>query len=270
MKVDLIIGGFQKCGSTALHHFISHHPKIIESNPKELDYFNYHANNRDTEYYHSFFEKKIFARKRGYLYLDGSVSYMADGDPKITADRIFNYNNNIKIVALIRNPVDRAFSAWNMYSDRYKSGRENWWIKWNKKRGNSNLSDIIRRRPEEYSDFHVFVENEIKAKKEGKKVECPVLSLGFYDKGIETFKKKFGENLFIIKNEDLANETELQLNRITSFFNLAEYDWSKFEGEKVFLGKYNNKMKTETRELLLEYYTRSDKRLYELTGYTYK
>jgi len=39
MKVNILIAGFQKCGTSALHSFLSEHPNIIGSNPKELDYF---------------------------------------------------------------------------------------------------------------------------------------------------------------------------------------------------------------------------------------
>ena len=38
-KVDFLIIGAQKCGTTSLYNYLSYHPDIIGSKPKEVDYF---------------------------------------------------------------------------------------------------------------------------------------------------------------------------------------------------------------------------------------
>ena len=39
MKINFIVAGVQKAGTTALHHYLSSHPEIEMSKQKELHFF---------------------------------------------------------------------------------------------------------------------------------------------------------------------------------------------------------------------------------------
>ena len=117
MKVDFFIVGAPKAGTTSLHHYLNEHPEIEMSTQKEADFFSdeslqkqglYYGKNRiDTlEKYHNLFPS-IQEKKYG----EASVSYLFYEDvPK----KIKEYNSNGKIIIMLRNPVERAFSHYLM------------------------------------------------------------------------------------------------------------------------------------------------------------
>lgn len=268
MKVNFIIAGFQKCGTTALHSFLSSHPKVVGSNPKETDFFNYEFHKGYSFYHGKYFRKVKFSNLRRINYLDTSPSYLIDKNVIETAERIYEYNKNVKIIGLVRDPVHRAFSAWNMYKKRYESGNKDWWIKWVENRYGER-PDVIRRQEDEYQSFYLYIKNEIEILQNNRKIECPILDLGLYAEGIKVFKKQFGENFKILRNEDLEANTAKELETIGTFLNLKQYNWKQFENKKVFSGIYHSEIDDDARSILTDYYRLNNEQLKSLTGIKY-
>lgn len=271
MKVNFIIAGSQKCGTTALFDFLTKHPKVIGSTPKEVDFFNYNLQyDKGVKFYHSHFkEKLLFSSIRGYNYVEASPSYMNDGDIENTGRRMYDYNKKIKIIILVRNPIDRAFSAWNMYRNLYnREGNTKWWFDWVEKR-NGFKFDALKREEKEFEDFYSFVNNEIEAIEMNRKIECSILEQGHYHNGIKAFKEFFGSNVLVMKNEDLKSNSTLGLNQIASFLKLSNIDWSMFEGVQVRMGQYQFKIDDKSKDLLTSFYKESNTKLFELTGINY-
>jgi hypothetical protein len=116
MKVNTFIVGAPKAGTTSLHFYLDQHPDVTMSSVKEPDYFSckevkelyYRSKVIDTtKGYNSLFEKE--SKVMG----ESSVSYLFyENVPK----RIFEYNPNAKIIIMLRNPVERAFSHFSMDS----------------------------------------------------------------------------------------------------------------------------------------------------------
>lgn len=111
----LIIGG-HKCGTSSYYDWLAQHPDIYgEYSMKDFHFF---ANDEEyakgLHYYKAFFnnwqqEKIILAGGVNYIYFAKALA------------RIKKYKSDIKMILCLRNPVDRAFSAYNYL---YKSGRE--------------------------------------------------------------------------------------------------------------------------------------------------
>jgi hypothetical protein len=116
---NFLLIGAAKSGTTALHDFLKQHPSIYMSPQKELRYFSnitpppdglpkeyIHPGIETLEEYKSFFDgvthqKVIGESSPMYLYVPGS------------AERIkATLSEDIKMLAILRNPVDRAFSAY--------------------------------------------------------------------------------------------------------------------------------------------------------------
>lgn len=270
MKVDFIIAGAQKCGTTALHHFLSQHPKLIGSNPKELDFFNYdQIYSKGLEYYHSNFAKPKFYQFRGFKFFEATPSYVNDIHIEQTVNRIFKYNSKLKILVLVRNPIERAYSAWHMYRKWVNEGKTDWWFDWMEERmGTKPLAK--KRTLEEYDDFHVFVIREIASLKKGEQLESPVLKNGFYHRGIKAIREKFDQKLFVVKNEDLNLNTPKELTKIANFLKLSRYDWNQFDSQKILKGRYETQMSVETHLLLKDFYQSANEQLFNLTGIDYR
>jgi hypothetical protein len=118
MKVDFFIIGAPKSGTTSLYHYLDEHPQVEMSTQKEPDYFSdvaiqkqglYYGNNRiDTvEKYYSLFN----VEGMNVIFGEASVSYLFY---KNVASDIKKYNVNAKIIIMLRNPIDRAFSHYLM------------------------------------------------------------------------------------------------------------------------------------------------------------
>ena len=102
MKVDFIGIGAQKSATTWLHHVLSLHPKIAASEPKELNYFT--ANfDRGTLWYDRHFDQSTQDMVRG----ECSPTYFFSMD---APRRAKSYNADMKLIAILRDPIARAFS----------------------------------------------------------------------------------------------------------------------------------------------------------------
>ncbi|MBZ9779449.1 sulfotransferase domain-containing protein [Psychroflexus sp. CAK8W] len=268
MKVDIFIVGGQKCGTTALHSFLSEHHQIKAGKQKEIDFFSYDAQyKKGFDYYHSFFKLNLYEKYIEKIKLvDASPSYLADNKTHTTADRIVKYNRNANIIILVRNPIKRAFSAYMMYKNRYYGGREGWWFDWIKKRG-GNPEDVVKRNIEDYRSFDVFIENELKAIEQNKSIECSVLKQGLYSNYIEVYKQYF-KKVLVISNESLNKETDNTLKKLMKELSLKPFK-KEFENHKVFKGKYDEEISEQTFSILNKFYFSSNKDLNNKFGINY-
>ena len=119
-KVNLFIVGAGKSGTTALVNQLSTLNEIFLPGIKEPHFFAEYDDQSWAEVDH--FGSTYISDKQQYnsLYkthqnekylLDASTSYLHKAG---TAGRIYEYNNDAKIVILLRNPVDRAYSHYLM------------------------------------------------------------------------------------------------------------------------------------------------------------
>src|SRR4030095_13354334 len=116
-KLDFILAGAQKSGTTALHYFLQKHPKITMGDQQEIHFFDNDAmfvSSVDYEQLHKHYPWVASSTIAG----DCTPSYIYH---QPASERIWNYNPKIKLLILLRNPVERAFAHWNM--QRFK-GRE--------------------------------------------------------------------------------------------------------------------------------------------------
>lgn len=104
-KVDFIGIGSGKCGSTWIYENIVKHPEICSKNLKELNYFSDLYPEHNFEWYQSQFGKK----DDGLLKGEFSVTYLAH--PEAPA-RIKKHFPAARLIAIVRNPVKRAFSNY--------------------------------------------------------------------------------------------------------------------------------------------------------------
>jgi hypothetical protein len=115
--LNFIIAGAQKSGTTALHYYLQKHPQIALGDQQEIHFFDndeLFAGPVDYELLHRHFPPV----KKGTIAGDCTPSYLYH---KPAIERIWNYNPHIKLITLLRNPIERAFAHWNM--QRFK-GRE--------------------------------------------------------------------------------------------------------------------------------------------------
>ncbi len=111
---DFMIIGTQKGGTTSLYKGLAKHSDIKHNYVvKELDFFD-EDYSRGEIWYRSNFPK----RKKGILYFEGTTHYLYN---PLVPKRVKGMLPNVKVIALLRNPIDRAYSS---YKHQVRAGRE--------------------------------------------------------------------------------------------------------------------------------------------------
>src|SRR5437764_11219451 len=130
-KLDFIIAGTQKSGTSVLTYYLNQHPAIAMAHKEEA---------------HSVIQPRRHFFDNEAMFASGNIDYdLLHRDVPVTArtlvtgtctpvytywkpamQRIHDYNPSIKLIILLRNPIDRAFSHWNMQLDR-KLDSLNFW-----------------------------------------------------------------------------------------------------------------------------------------------
>jgi hypothetical protein len=114
-KIDFVVAGAQKGGTTALSLYLHQNPEIYMTPVKEVHFFDndqfFAHPTINYAIYHAFFQPGPQARVLG----ESTPIYMYWYDaPK----RMWQYNPALKIIVVLRNPVDRAYSHWSMEYSR--------------------------------------------------------------------------------------------------------------------------------------------------------
>jgi len=108
MKVDFMIIGAMKCGTTTLSRILAENSDVCFSNPKEPHFFSKSASWKDNlDRYHQMFNHE------GKIYGEGSTTYTSHPHfNKQIVDDIYHYNPMMKFIYIIRNPVERVISHY--------------------------------------------------------------------------------------------------------------------------------------------------------------
>ena len=197
MKVDFFIVGAPKAGTTSLYHYLNEHPQIEMSLQKEPDYFSdkeiqiqglYYSKNRiDTEEkYNGLFN----TQKKDVIFGEGSVSYLFY--PTVAQD-IKVYNPMAKIIIMLRNPIERAFSHYLM---DYRLGLVS-----------DSFEDIINKKSK-HKNAHLFYQQYIKVGEYAAQLK----------RYCDIFDKK---NILLIDYENFKSDVTGTVNSAYSFLNIS-------------------------------------------------
>jgi Sulfotransferase domain len=223
MLVNFVIGGTQKGGTSALDSFLRQHPEIcLPETKKELHYFDNEENFADRpnyKKYHTHFRPESRHRAIG----EATPSYMYW---TATPYRIWSYNPHVKWILVLRNPIERAFSAWNMET----------------KRGAEHLS------------FEEAVAQEAVRCREALPLQHRVFSYvdrGFYAHQVRRLFNIFDEeNCLILLTEDLRTDHHNTLRKVFQFLKV-DRDFIPPEAS-VFEQDYDRELNPKLRSKLVD------------------
>ena len=194
MKVNTFIVGAPKAGTTSLHYYLNQHTDVSMSSVKEPNFFSSKEveslfyNSKcidDSNDYH-----KLFSTEKRQVRGEASVSYLYyEHVPK----RIYDYNSEAKIIIMLREPIERAFSHYLM-DCRLGFCSE-------------KLEDIIDN-PQSYPQYFQ-----------------QYLELGNYYSQIKRYQGIFGkEQLLVIFYDEFKDNTEKVMNRVFSFLEIEKQE----------------------------------------------
>ena len=249
---DYIIIGAQKGGTTSLLRYIEAHRLVIPAAAKEIHFFD-HFSSRGLAWYRSFFPTRLYrnwaAKKHGRPLLIGEASPYYLFHPR-AAERAFATVPAAELIAMLRNPVDRAFSH---YHHEVRWGFED----------APTFVDAIDREEERLAgerdrmladeSYEGFNHN-----------HYSYLARGRYLGQLEAWRKFFPEKqLLVLKSEEFFAETRSVFDRVLRFLELPSDSRAVFEPYNYAI---NPEMERSTRQRLVEYYKPHNLKLYEYLG----
>lgn len=248
---DFIIIGGQRCGTTSLYYNLVRHPCIAPAFQKEAHFFDVNFN-RGLSWYRSLFPTSIYRyyveRMRGRAFSTGEASPYYIFHPH-APKRIFDALPHVKLIAILRNPVDRAYSH---YSARVRRGIETFSFRDAIEREEERLGGELERILEDesyYSPRHRLFS---------------YLSRGIYIDQLRRWMDLFPrEQFLILKSADFFADPQAVLNRVTDFLDLST--WETGDLGRYNVGKYTE-MGAEMRSRLVEYFEPHNQRLYKYLG----
>ena len=261
---DFLIVGAQKSGTTSLHFYLAQHPHLLGSRPKEVRYFHKDANfKKGKNWYHSHF--KNINGKRNFLCFESTPENLYL--PQAT-QRIKEEYPGIKIIIILRNPVDRAFSAWNMFREfAEKDVKQALVTNFVKQSDTAIIHELFNQ--SEFPVFEVFIEKELGGINDGIQfIEPSILRRGLYYTQIKRYHELFGkEKVLVIGFKDFISDKISILNKILQFLNLPESDWKFLNDEKRHSFAYKSNIDPKTETFLNDYYRLENEKLFSLLGY---
>jgi len=247
---DYLIIGEHKCGTSSLFRYMLEHPSFLPPGKKEINYFNREFKKGILwyrSYFPTFLYKLYYQRKNKTKTITGeaTTNYLHSQDEVIF--RIKKLLPSNKFIAILRNPVDRAYSQYNMYSTKGKellSFEEA--LEFEKQKSNQTTKKVNL--PEEFELLNDY----------------DYLSRGVYVDNLKRWMNIFPKKQFLIlQAEEFNSKPNEVLNRVYKFLDLPAYE--NKDHKKYNVGYYE-KMNPETRKMLLEYYKPHNKRLNEFLG----
>jgi len=237
-RIDFIIAGTQKGGTTALDDYFRTHQNICMADKKEVHFFDedryFEKKSPNYSKYHKYFSPNDYSQVIGeatpiYMYWNKAI------------ERIHVYNPQIKLIIILRNPIDRAFSHWNMERDKGRESRT--FLK-------AILDEDSKINSPNYSQNKIL----------------SYLDRGHYSQQIKNIYNYFNKNqLLILRSEDLLENPDNTLLNIAEFLSIPPFD--PVYHKEVNSRSYPHKMSKEELTFLKNFYQEEFSSLEDILGW---
>lgn len=246
---SFMIIGAQKGGTTSLYNYLSKHPLIAASATKEIHFFDDDAVLLNGyEWYHRMFPLASEAPK-GAVTFDSTPAYIYYPH---CASRIHQYNPQMKLILILRDPVKRAYSGWNMFRN-FKDSKMF-----------VHLTEM--------RDFKTAVQDEIELMQNPqlarKNIEMSYVRRGFYAIALDEYYKYFSQDsLLITEHDELNTDPVGVLDKIVEFLGLPPTTWDEAMFKRYNVGRYeDNEAAKDVFATLGALYAPHNERLYAMLG----
>jgi hypothetical protein len=241
---DFIIIGTAKGGTHTLYDLLTRHPHVERAISKEVRYFSKHFD-RGTEWYRSQFPPPRWGDGRRSITGEATPRYLFD---PLVPQRMAEVVPQARLIALLRNPVDRAYSH---YQHRVRDTRET-----------RTFEEAIETErewtPGEEDGTH-------EPRDGGSRPPFEYLKRGVYVDQLLHWSKFFSrEQMLVLKSEDFFEREVDTLKLVLDFLGLP--DWEPQATEIRNKGHYEQEMNSATRRWLEDYFRPHNQRLYEYLG----
>lgn len=249
---DLIIIGAMKSGTSSLFDYLSQHPQLFPSRTKEVHFFD-GGGNPDVD---TFLKKQAWYRAHFSLKKHMSAGSKAfEATPlyifnPLAPKRIFDLVPKVKIIAVLRNPTERAISH---YFHEKRANREPLSIYEALQAEEKRLEPVIRDKDYKSETF----------------IHYSYKSRGLYKKQIERYLNYFPwQQTLVLSSDELFSEPGSTLKRVFDFVGVdTEFKVNNLVPRNV--GRNRIEVDRNVYDYLNDYFLPHNQELYELVGKSY-
>ncbi len=261
---DFLIIGALKSGTTSLYQYLNNHSGIVSSSKKETNFFSWEYG-KGIKYYLKHFPLK--GALNGRKVFESCPHYLAD--PK-SPGRIKKILPNVKIIAILRDPIDRAVSNYNYFANPTSFF------------GKQNPQGLDKRTVNE-----AFLDD---LQGNETRIFRQFCRLSLYAKQLEPYYKLFGnENILVLDFDELKLDPRATLKRVSDFLDIDNNEFESFEDsnenvpseisfekkdKKSFraynVQNYSLEIDKNIKQELIAFYTKDIEKLQRLTGTSFK
>jgi hypothetical protein len=200
---NFLIIGAAKSGTTALYRYLYDHPQIFMSERKELHYFSYPETSKLTRGPDTYHRIAVSTLEEYKSYFNDVKGQAAIGEASPTylyfpscALRIKKTLPDVKLIAILRNPVERAYSAF------MHAVRDGW---------------------EPLPDFSSALAQEQDRIKDGWEIVWHYTQAGFYHRQLTHYYEQFDKSqIKVFLYDDLVNDPIKLYKEVTGFLEVDE------------------------------------------------
>jgi hypothetical protein len=243
---QFVIVGAQKGGTTSLYSYLASHPSVMRAARKEIHYFDFKYKLGE-EFYRSHFPTEQKLAERGAITGEATPYYLYHPH---AARRISELLPNVKLIACLRNPVNRAIShywhgvrvGWETLpmAEAFRSEAER--VGPDKQRmieDEEFTSHVVT--SQSYADRGIYVDQLVRLEQ-----HCPAA------------------NLLVLKSEDLFQTPQQAFDRVLDFLGLSPWDISHLPRKNE--GSYRSPTSDALLAELTSFFEPHNQRLYEHLG----
>jgi hypothetical protein len=244
----LVIGA-QRSGTTSIFNYLVQHPDVLPPLGKEIHYFDFHYH-RGVRFYRGRFPYSHRLRQ-GTLSLDATPYYLVH---PLVPQRAAQLLPDAKLIALLRNPIERAFSH---YQHEVRGGRES-----------LSFVEALDKEPER-----------LKGEEERLRAEPNYYSWnhhrysythrGLYVQQLRRWVEHYPRSqLLILQSESLYRNPAAAMARVHQFLGLRDHRLERYE-DTYQRGNYERSMPPELRARLARHFEPYNRELFQFLGEEY-
>jgi hypothetical protein len=250
LRPTFLVIGAQRSGTTSLDDYLAEHPAVLSAVVKEVQYFHRHYE-KGERWYRSRFplaaRARLVRRRVGVPPAVGETSPDYLFDPRAPA-RVHAFDPRMRLVAVLRDPVERAYSHWRM---EVRRGREELSFEEALDREESELDRelALLLRTDGYREVPFRIS---------------YVARGRYAEQLERWLELFPrEQLLVLTSDELGADPAEAMSRISRFLEVPDWHAEQY-GRRSVQGEAL--MPPETRERLARAFAPHNRRLEELLG----
>ncbi len=235
----LIIGA-ARAGTTSLYSYLVRHPSVSAPTHKEIHFFDLNFE-RGLSWYRRHFPLNLPGIRHGAVSGEASPYYLFH--PAVAA-RVQQSLPDVRLVALLRNPIERAYSQHQLAC---RHGRET-----------LSFEDAISAEPERLA-------GEAERMRSDRRYESfahrhhTYLERGLYAEQLERWYEQFPKSqILVLKSEDFFLDPRGAYRNVLDFLDLKRHELSEY---RAFNQKPYADLAPETREQLRRYFEAPNERL---------